>query len=238
MGRRSSAPGREQSGAERLSAEDRGSGRVRSRQRGPVGPPPPADRGRAGQRRGRHRRARPLPGAGVGLAGSLVSACQRRGAGAVGRGAGRGVGLRKVDAGKGAGGGGAAGWRQIGDDLLPVRSDGEAGRALPRFPQPNLPLQSQWGPPAPAEVDLAAVYLLEPEGGAVEIHQLTRRRAVLALVGQTVAARLFDAELQGRLLDFCAELARCLPVRGLRYPRRLEALPSMTAAIAADLGAW
>ena len=129
------------------------------------------------------------------------------------------------------------GWRRIADDLLPLRLAGEAARALPRYPQSSLAPQLQWRPPAPAEVDLAAVCVLEPGGGEVEVRALPRRQAALALVRQTVAARLFDAGLQGRHLGFCAELAQRLPVRVLRFPRRREALPAMTAAIVADLGA-
>ncbi len=126
----------------------------------------------------------------------------------------------------------SADWLRIGDDVLPVRLQGHAASALPRFPQPGLEPRLQWRPPAPAAVDLAAVFVLEPGGGDVEVRPLSRRDAVLALVRQTVAARLFDADLQARHLEVCAELAQELPVRELRFPRRPAALPSMTAAIA------
>ncbi|MFQ5350634.1 MAG: hypothetical protein ACE5EG_09355 [Thermoanaerobaculia bacterium] len=124
-------------------------------------------------------------------------------------------------------------WRRVGDDLLPVRLAGDGGRALPRFPQPKLAPELQWLPPAPEEVELAALYLLAPDADEVEVRQLSRRRAAEVLVGQTVAARLFDAELQARHLDFCAGLAGVLPVRTLRFPRRRAALPAMTTAIVA-----
>lgn len=124
-------------------------------------------------------------------------------------------------------------WRRIADDLLPVKIENGAAKALPHYPQPGAVALSQALAEEPQEVSLAVVYLLEPGAAAVEVRQLTRRRAALALVRQTMAARLFDAELQARHLDFCAETARCLPVRSLCFPRRLAALASMTATIVA-----
>ncbi len=128
-----------------------------------------------------------------------------------------------------------AGRRRIADDLLAVKLEDGVVKALPRYPQPGAMALSQALAEGPGEVDLAALYLLEPAGAAVESRELTRRQAALALVRQTMAARLFDSELQARHLDFCAETAGCLPVRGLRFPRRPAALPSMTATIIAAL---
>ena len=121
--------------------------------------------------------------------------------------------------------------RRMGDDVLPLRLAAGRVQALPRFPQPGLPAAEQWRAPAPAEVELAAVYLLEPGAERVATDRLSRREATLALVRQTVAARLFAAELQARHLDACAELALRLPAHRLRFPRRRSALPAMTAAI-------
>ena len=126
----------------------------------------------------------------------------------------------------------AAGWRRAADDLLPVRlADAEAW-ALPRFPQPKLASGLQWSRPAPGSLVLAAVHVLEPGGEQVRARRLPARVAALALVRQTVAARLFDADLQARHLDFCAELAGRLPVCALRFPRRREALPEMVGVVA------
>lgn len=128
---------------------------------------------------------------------------------------------------------GGAGWRLVADDLLPVRLAGAAIHALPRFPQPGLAPAGQWRRPAPDAVALAAVYVLEPGSKQVDVCPLTRRAAALALVGQTVAARLFDADLQSRHLVFCAQAAQRLPVHCLRFPRRRGALPAMIAAVVA-----
>ncbi len=127
---------------------------------------------------------------------------------------------------------GAVGWRRIADDLLPVALEADAPVALPRFPQPKLEPGGQWRRPAPDQLALAAVYLLEPGGDRVELDRLSARAAALALVRQTVAARLFAADLQAEHFEFCAALARRLPVYSLRFPRRPEVLPAMVAAIA------
>jgi hypothetical protein len=129
-----------------------------------------------------------------------------------------------------------SGWRRIADDLLPVKLERGAARVLPRYPQPGAVALSQALAGERQTLSLAAVYLLEPGASAVEVHELTKRRAAEALVRQTMAARLFDAELQARHLEFCVDTARRLPVRGLRFPRRPETLPSMTAAIGAACG--
>ena len=124
------------------------------------------------------------------------------------------------------------GWRRIGDDILPLSLRGAGAVALPRFPQPNLAPELQWRPPAPGRLDLAEVCLLEPGGEEVRLRRSPRRAAALALVRQTVGARLFDRDLQAVHLEFCAELAGRLPVRVLRFPRRQEALPEMVRILA------
>jgi hypothetical protein len=52
-----------------------------------------------------------------------------------------------------------------------------------------------------------------------------------------VAARLFDAPLLERHLEFCAAVAGSVPVRTLRFTRRLKYLPAMVAALRTDLAA-
>ena len=69
----------------------------------------------------------------------------------------------------------------------------------------------------------------------VTIEPVERRDAVILLAGHTVAARLFDAPLLERHLEFCAALAAAVPVRRLRFPQRLDALPEMIEAIAASV---
>ncbi len=130
----------------------------------------------------------------------------------------------------------AEGGRRMADDLLPVELTAAGVDARPRFPQLKLAPDGQWRPPAPATVPLTAGYVLEPDAPAVEVGELPPRRRVLAVVRQTVAARLFDRELQARHLERCAELVRRLRLRAVRFPRRRERLPELLAAILADLG--
>lgn len=82
---------------------------------------------------------------------------------------------------------------------------------------------------------LRRLYLLEPESPAVAIAPASPRAAVLGLVSATVAARLFDAELQARHLEACIELAELTDVRRLRLPRTADSLPEVVAALEEDL---
>lgn len=127
----------------------------------------------------------------------------------------------------------SAGWRRLGDDLLPLRLADEGVVALPRYPQPGAPELGRLLAAEPEATPLTAVHLLRPGAAdaAFEARRLSRRQATLALVHQSVAAKLFDRRLQARHLEACAELSRRLPVVGLRFPRRPEALPAMIAAI-------
>jgi hypothetical protein len=121
--------------------------------------------------------------------------------------------------------------RRVADDLLPLELSGGAARALPRYPQPGVARLGELASAEPTAMELAGIYLLSQEATDIEVRKLSRRQAALGLVRHTVAARLFDHELQGRHLEACAKLTRRLPVRALAYPRRLEMLPSVIAAI-------
>ena len=66
-------------------------------------------------------------------------------------------------------------------------------------------------------------------------HLLSPSTAALALVHQTVAARLFGVELLSAHLAFCTRAAARVPVRELTYPHSLAALGSVEQAFAADL---
>jgi hypothetical protein len=135
-------------------------------------------------------------------------------------------------------GAGDGGWRRVADDVLPVAADGGAVWALAHFPQFKLAPAEQAAGAADARLRLAAVYLLDPAEevrGEVTARDLGGRDAAVALARHTVAARLFAPAELGTHLDFCAQAAARLPVRRLAYPRRLDVLPAVAAAVAADL---
>jgi hypothetical protein len=128
-------------------------------------------------------------------------------------------------------------WRQIADDLLPWRAEADGARVLPRFPQAELDGHLAT---LPEQLPLAALYLLSPQptGGAeaeVASRLLAPRRATVALVRHTVAARLFAPDLLARHLDACAALTATVPVRSLTVPWRVSAVLAVAATLAADL---
>jgi hypothetical protein len=133
---------------------------------------------------------------------------------------------------------GLPGFEPIADDVLP----GEVGVAgltgLPHFPQLKLPESEQYGAARPARVRVRAILLLAGDEGAgddVRIDRPAASDAVLALASSIVAARLFDAPLRVRSLDFCVAAVAAVPVHRLTFPKRLESLSAIADAVAAHL---
>jgi hypothetical protein len=130
------------------------------------------------------------------------------------------------------------GWQRIADDILPITAGPAGVTASPHFPQLKLPLKARPSPDLPAQIPLAAIYLLErptPEAdnqAAVRIEPLSRYQATIALIGHTVAARLFDKSLLACHTHFCADAA--VPVHRLTYRHRYDLLPQIAALIAEE----
>ena len=118
---------------------------------------------------------------------------------------------------------------------MPVTWENGALFALPRFPQLKLPITAQPGLTFPEKIPLAAVYLLD-KGPVIHIEAAGPASAALTLASHSVAARLFDRQLLGAHLDFCAQAAAA--VRRLVYPRIYAELPAVWQALRADLGEW
>lgn len=136
----------------------------------------------------------------------------------------------------------AGGWRRLADDVLPVTRAADGGiDALPEFPQLKLGPEEQYvaDPSSPERLPVAAFYLLETPAAdedAVTITTVSPRDAAVALLAHTVASRLFAPDLAARHFAFCAAAAAAVPLKRLRYPRRLQALDAVAEALAADLG--
>ncbi len=120
-----------------------------------------------------------------------------------------------------------ANWQLVADDILPVTGDPSGVQAWPHFPQLKLPPESQPGPHLPEQLSLDKIYLLTPAGKddnpAVQL--LPAGETVKALLAHTAGTRLFDPELLGRHLEFCARSAVQVTTYRLTYPHRREALP-------------
>lgn len=122
-----------------------------------------------------------------------------------------------------------AGFYRIADDILPVELNQQRVVGLPHFPQHKLPPHQQVGSDCPKRVPVEAVYVLDSQNPSspVTVRPLTKSAATLALLGHTVAARLFDAELLRNHLSFCAEVAARVPVYRLVYRHTSDALTSV-----------
>lgn len=122
----------------------------------------------------------------------------------------------------------------VADDIVPVRQDEGEVVALPAFPQLKLAADRQPGARHP-RLPLLRLYLLAAGEGPPLACRLAPREAVLALVRQTVAAKLFAPDLLAWHLDAAASMATRGLVHRLGFRRRLEELPAIAREIARDL---
>jgi len=152
----------------------------------------------------------------------------------------------------------ADGWQRLADDVLPVAPAADGGLdAWPEFPQLKLAAEAQYVADGsrPERVPVAAIYLLDAFNATtadsaptaatapaetaaadeVMITAVSPRDAVLTLVAHTMAGRLFAPDLAVRHFAFCAAAAAAVPLKHLRYPRRMEALDAVAEALARDL---
>jgi len=85
-------------------------------------------------------------------------------------------------------------------------------------------------------VPLACIYLPERVlGGPIEIHEISRREALIELVRHSFSRHLVQAVgFQPRRLDLFARLVMQVPVRRLRYPSGFERLPEVVERLLKD----
>ena len=122
---------------------------------------------------------------------------------------------------------------RLADDVLPftIGSDGRM-RAHPRFPQLKLGPASQWL--GAEKLEVAEVLFLERQPALSEPvrTRLGPSRSVLRLVENTVASRLFAAELKVAHLDAAVAAAGTVPVYDLSIPDRLDLVPETVRYLA------
>lgn len=129
-------------------------------------------------------------------------------------------------------------WHRLADDALAVEAEAGPARAWLHFPQLKLGCGEGAAPGSPEALPLAAVCLLSPPppgaatGAGVTLQRLSPRAATLAMVRHTLAARLFDADVQGRHLGSCGSVAEGVGVYELGVPWYGDA----TARVARALG--
>lgn len=118
----------------------------------------------------------------------------------------------------------AIGWRRVCDDILPVALTRGGPVARPWFPQLRLDASDQYR--GAGELSVARVFELAC-GEEVAHEQQTPRHGALTLVRHTVASRLFVPDLLSWQLGWAARFAQSAPSSTLRYPRRLDVVPTI-----------
>ena len=153
-----------------------------------------------------------------------------------------------------------AGHRLLTDDLLVLRDDDGSFRAaagparLKLFRRParrvlgrgvrGTPMNDRGGKlvfplgsrAARGDARLRALYVLRPgHAQRVAIRALSPPRAFVELTRNTFNACVLDAPRLARQFDLAARVAARVPVKTLAYPRRLDRLADVRAAIEADV---
>jgi hypothetical protein len=119
--------------------------------------------------------------------------------------------------------------RILGDGLRGTPMNGRGGKLV--FP---LGARATRG-----AAPLRALYVLCPRrtGGTVVIRPLSPRRAFVELTRNTFNACVLDAARLTRQFDLAARVAAAVPVKTLTYPRGLDRLAAVRAAVEADVTA-
>lgn len=122
-----------------------------------------------------------------------------------------------------------AGYRRIGDDILPCALLGGTLCARPGFPQLKLTPADRYPPEADEDVPIGAVFVLHPTRatGDIRLEPMAVGEAVKALAEQTVAVSLLDRTLRAAHLRFIARLVQSLPIQRLHYPHDYARLPEV-----------
>ena len=120
-------------------------------------------------------------------------------------------------------------WSRIADDILPAALLQSGVSVWPHFPQLKLPNESQPGPRLPEVLPLNRICVLtsaEPDQ-IPDLKLLSPRQALQAILSHTAGTRMFDPALLASHFDFCAGVAGRVPIYGLVYPHRRDALPEV-----------
>jgi hypothetical protein len=102
----------------------------------------------------------------------------------------------------------------------------------------RIPLNNRWGKPAPAELPLLALYLLDPHTDPtrpISCTDLDPIQAVLSVLGNTYMADSLRGARAIRALDAATRIASAVPVRSIAYFRSFDTLPALRGAIRADV---
>jgi hypothetical protein len=126
---------------------------------------------------------------------------------------------------------------RIADDILLTAPRSDGIDALPHYPQLKLPVEQWPSHELPGRIEIRAAYIVNSQvtnARTVSVTPLNAKQASLALMRHTVAARLFGPELLKKHVNFCAGVAKALPIRLLTYPLEYGMQAKVGDAILAD----
>ncbi len=120
-------------------------------------------------------------------------------------------------------------WRQISDDILPIRFDSQSNsvKMLPAYPQLKLPNATcALGVSEPETLNF--LLRVNPEPSArVRFKRLPKVQGMLQVVRHTVGAKLFDTEALVGHADFAKQISIAVPVIEVSYPRKHRQLSKL-----------
>jgi hypothetical protein len=122
---------------------------------------------------------------------------------------------------------GGPGWQRIADDILPATLEQSEITVWPHFPQLKMPADKQPGLSFPEHLPLDKICILTSADidAIPALEQVSPAQAAQVLLAHTAGTRMFPPDLLVKHLDFCAEVAKRVPVYRLTYPHRREILP-------------
>lgn len=126
----------------------------------------------------------------------------------------------------------------LADDILPIHVEESRVQALPRYPQLKLPSERQPSLNAPEAIPLVALYVLQVAGGLekrTRIETMGPRTAVVEIMRNTVASRLFDRDFMSEHFRAATSMAENVPVRFLHYPHTDSSLGEAYEALLQDV---
>ena len=126
----------------------------------------------------------------------------------------------------------------VSDDIMAFEAVGTAIKALPRFPQLKMPLEHQPSVHVPEQIPIHAIYILDStfrRGSSVSIDKLNRFEAVVSLVRNTVAAKLYRSRVDEGTHGFMQCISQPGIVSRISFPLEPSSLASIHKFLLEDL---
>lgn len=126
----------------------------------------------------------------------------------------------------------------LADDILPIHIEASQVQALPRYPQLKYAIGRQPSLLAPEAIPLVALYVLQAQNDQARparVETMSPRSAVVEIMRNTVACRLFDRGLMSEHFRAATFMAENTPVRFLHYPHTDSSVGEVYEALLQDM---